>query len=102
MKYSYNNFYAGINKQPRIGDESHSFIANVEVEVPTGGYSVILAKDHVHEKTIYLRVHITPPLGLASQAFTTLTAHYKEPLAQEYEKAVLVGVVDENNVEVTH
>lgn len=86
---------------PQIGESGHAFLAKVDVEVPTGGYSASLVKDRVDGDTIYLRLELSPPKGIASQAFTTISAHYREPLTNEYRKAVLIGVVDERDVDET-
>lgn len=102
MKYTYRNFYSSINKMPRIGESGHTFLAKVDVEVPSGGHSVSLVKDRVVGDTIYLRIDVSPPEGAASQAFETLTSRYDEPLTQEYKKAVLLGVIDEGDVQTTH
>jgi hypothetical protein len=101
MKYSFKNFYSSINKMPKVGGGKPIFYAVVDLTVPTGGYEVSLEKDHVNGDTIYLRAKITPPTGIVTQALVTHNLRYEEDLNISYQKAVLLGPIDETNVEET-
>ncbi len=101
MKYTFDKFYSSINKMPRIGDEKPTFYAVVDVTVPTGGYNLTLVKNHVDGDVIYLRVDATPPSGIGSQAFETHHLRYEETLDISYKRAVLLGPVDETDVQET-
>ena len=101
MKYTYSNFYSSINKMPKIGDEKPSFYAVVDVTVPSGGYDLTIEKDHVKDDVIYLRVGINRPNGVVTQALVTHKLRYEEELDREYKSAVLIGPIDQIDVQVT-
>jgi hypothetical protein len=101
VKIIKDSFKAWIDKQP-VGP--NKLIVIGEVEVPTGGWNVILSPaspQGINPNVIILEIKATPPSGNVIQVITTIPLRYEEsPPKHPYTDATIRSPGDEFTIAV--